>query len=116
MFDIALYTILIQYATVKINSNIVMSAKISIDWDVFSTFIHETMTNNKQLKLTVISINLINQAQKQEKLEKDNLIKLLVILAGIKGAQVNLSHEKFKGILADLKAGSADVLKRMSVE
>ena len=37
------------------------------------------------MKLTDISLNLVIQAQKQAQIDKDNMIKLLVILAGNKG-------------------------------
>ena len=84
MFDISLYAILIQFATIRINSSIIRSANISINWDIMTTFIRENLETNKQLKLSPISLNLLHQAQKLENLDKDELIKLLVSLASIK--------------------------------
>ena len=68
------------------------------------------------MKLTAISLNLLIQAHKQDKLEKDSLIKFLVSLATVRSNQSNLSHEKFKVILGELKSESPDVLKRVCME
>ena len=80
-----------------------------------NTFIRETLETNKKLKLSPITLNLLHQAQKLEKIDKEELIKLLVNLASIKTEQANLSHEKFKGIMNELKSDSINLLKRVSI-